>query len=350
MNHANVISSSLFLASILAFPSIATADDKTITAPYIPDKKEILAAKKKDDGWKPALRFGASLSLGSNSNVVGQSDGYTMAGNFQIDGGLDFFRGPHEWRNTLKITEAFAHTPTVGEFVKSNDVFDFNTIYLYHLKRYPWIGPYAKFSLSTALFPGYDIRGAETTYRITNVDGNTFNSTADRLHLSRALSPMTLKETAGAFAQPIDKDHLKLEVKLGFGARHTFADGQYAINDDAATDGIIEVKELQSVHQGGPVLDLGMRGDLKEKLIIYSLGAEAMVPVISSREDPDGRGSMELINLLFEAGLTFKLASWISIDYTFKALREPQVVDKFQIQNNLLLTFGWAFWDSAKKS
>ncbi len=343
----------LFLACAIGFNPIASAADKTPTTPYIPDKKEILKEKKKEDsakaGWFPSLRLGASLSLSSNNNVVGQSEGVTLAGNLQVDSTLEYFWGAHEWRNTLKLIEAFARTPTVNEVVKSNDSFTFDSIYLYHLKKYPWIGPYARATLSTSLFPGYDIRGAEVIYRITDVGGNTFDSTADRLHLSRAFGPLTLKETLGAFAQPIDKDHLKFEVKLGFGARHTFADGQYAIDDKSDTKEIIEVKELQSVHQGGPVLDLGLRGDLKKNLVIYKFGAEAMVPVISSRDDPDGRGAMELINVLFEAGLTFKLASWISLDYTFRALREAQVLDKFQIQNNLLLTFGWSFWDSAKK-
>jgi len=33
--------------------------------------------------------------------------------------------------------------------------------------------------------------------------------------------------------------------------------------------------------------------------------------------------------------------SWASLDYSFKAIREPQLLDKWQVQNNLLLSFAY---------
>ena len=49
-----------------------------------------------------------------------------------------------------------------------------------------------------------------------------------------------------------------------------------------------------------------------------------------------------LTNVEFRANLSVKLVEWASLDYQFKTLREPQLIDEFQIQNNLLFTFGLA--------
>ena len=54
----------------------------------------------------------------------------------------------------------------------------------------------------------------------------------------------------------------------------------------------------------------------------------------------DNRGAMALTNVEIDATLSFKLVDWASLDYELKALRQPQLLDRFQVQNNLLLTFG----------
>jgi hypothetical protein len=61
-------------------------------------------------------------------------------------------------------------------------------------------------------------------------------------------------------------------------------------------------------------------------------------------EPPAGeeRNALDLTNVEFRANLSVKLVEWASLDYQFKTLREPQLIDDFQIQNNLLFTFGLA--------
>ncbi|MFT3773862.1 MAG: hypothetical protein QM820_51490 [Minicystis sp.] len=57
----------------------------------------------------------------------------------------------------------------------------------------------------------------------------------------------------------------------------------------------------------------------------------------------DDRNVWQLTNIQLDASLSFKLVEWASIDYQFKAIRQPQILDAFQIQNALLLTFGLAY-------
>jgi hypothetical protein len=61
----------------------------------------------------------------------------------------------------------------------------------------------------------------------------------------------------------------------------------------------------------------------------------------------DNRSSLALMNIEMGGQLSFKLVDWASLDYQVKAIREPQVLDGFQVRNSLLLTMGLAY--SAEK-
>ena len=51
------------------------------------------------------------------------------------------------------------------------------------------------------------------------------------------------------------------------------------------------------------------------------------------------------INVSLEAALSFKLVEWASVDYQLAVLRQPQVVEEWQVTNQLLLTFGYTLVD-----
>jgi hypothetical protein len=50
-----------------------------------------------------------------------------------------------------------------------------------------------------------------------------------------------------------------------------------------------------------------------------------------------------LTNVQVDANLSFHLVDWASLDYQLKAIRQPQVIDQFQVQNTLLVTFGISY-------
>jgi hypothetical protein len=74
-----------------------------------------------------------------------------------------------------------------------------------------------------------------------------------------------------------------------------------------------------------------------------------MVPFINDLREDDDRSAFELTNMEFGASLSFKVFEWLSIDYVFRAIKQPQLLDEFQIQNNLLLTASYAFFKPPKK-
>ena len=294
----------------------------------------------KKDGVDWLINAGATLSFSDNRTVIGQIDGSTFTFGMKFDASVELNEGDHEWRNRLNIAAGITRTPVIPQFIKSQDNLDFETIYLYHIVK--WFGPFARFGWSTPMFRATDVRPDVTTYSIARLDGSVDTVDATRLSLTDALRPSRLRESLGLFFQPVAEEPINVEFRLGGGARHILAEGQLAIADDEATDQI-EVVELDDVNQLGAEATLEVWGTLEGGRITYRASADAMTPFVHNELPPgDNRSSFELTNLTFMAGLSFKIVDWASLDYQFKALREPQLLDEFQIQNQLLFSFGIA--------
>lgn len=344
------------LLSLICSEVQAEDNGKTI---YVPDKIQSKKEKGKTKGWDGSLSVGASTAVSQSTNVVGRINGASFTFGAQLKGGLIYLRNAHEWRNTLGYGLTYTRTPALPAFIKTNDELALESIYLYHFKRLPWLGPFARVTLTLPFFPGDDVRTrAEATDGAP--DGQTLyvnkDDTTDRistgsnridlsdevasLRLSDAFLPTRLRETAGLFAKPIDKPSLGLEIKLGFDARQTFADGQLAIADDDTTPDI-EFSRLRDIYQGGPSAGVVASGAVAQKKVSYLALAEVMIPVINNQSSAEDKSAAELTNVHLELNLSFKLVSWASLDYQFKALYEPQLIDEFQLQNNLLLSFSY---------
>jgi hypothetical protein len=333
----------LLCALALSGPGAVLAQDDER---YVPEKVE---SKKKEDeeaqGWLPALSVGANVNISSNSNVVGQPDGTSFTLGFNLKGALDYVRDKHEFQNSLTITETFTRTPVVSAFVNTTDNLTLQDIYYYRLE--PWVGPFASNDLETSLFPGFDVRPDQRDYIVTSPDGTTTTVTSDRLQLREPLLPLLLKQSVGFFARPLRKKWLRLEVRAGGGAREVFADGQFALADDGGTEAI-EVNALRNYAQIGAEANFLARGAVSEGRVTYEASASFMTPLYNSVSTAD-RGPLELTNIELLGKISFKLVEWASLDYEVRAIRRPLLLDRFQLQNNLLLTFGYTFIEPEKK-
>ena len=74
-----------------------------------------------------------------------------------------------------------------------------------------------------------------------------------------------------------------------------------------------------------------------------------MIPFINDLDTEDDRSITELTNIEIGATISFKVFEWLAIDYVFRALRQPQLLDEWQIQNNLLLTASYSFFKPEKE-
>lgn len=335
------MSTQRFLSAALALgvastPLLAQAGEEEEREYVLDDDVKVDEEEKKDDGVDWMLNAGATLSFSDNRSVVGQTDGSTFTLGFKLDSAVDYRDGDHELRNTLNVAAGLTRTPVIDDFIKSNDILAYEAIYLYHIVD--WFGPYVQGAAETAMFRGTDIRAGDTTYLVARPDGTVDAPlVANRLTLTDPFHPFKLKESAGLFVQPYAEDFFTVELRLGAGGRETLAADQLAVTDDEDTDEV-EVTELQDVFQFGAESVLQIWGDLYDKKLFYKASAEVMMPFVNN--DDQERPVDELTNLAFKAGLSLKAVEWATVDYEFKAIREPQLIEEFQLQNNLLLTFG----------
>ncbi|MBN1944501.1 MAG: hypothetical protein JW797_02440 [Bradymonadales bacterium] len=328
----------VLLALILPFSGALAQEDLQ----YVPVEVELEV--QPDAGWTYALRLGLSTAFATANNVIGNPDGATWTLGFGVNGNLGLERNFHEWRNTLSIGETFSRTPVIDEFVKSADSLEFESIYLYHIPPAPWFGPFARLRLSTAIFAGQDVRPSDVTYLVAHLTGDPVPITAERLDLTDPFMPLTLKQAVGVFARPLAKPAINLEFLLGFGVRETLAEEQLTVTDNDETTEI-EVTELDTFVQAGAEATMGLWGEVIGGRMAYNAGAEFMVPFINSAELDQDKSAFDLTNIDLTAGFSFRIVEWASLDYQFRALREPQLLDKFQIQNNLLLSIGYTLFE-----
>jgi hypothetical protein len=335
-HEAKFVALALALAVGLASATASAQDDPD----YIPSEAAAGDVSEDAEGWDFLLTLGATVNFNQNDAVIGQPDGATWTLGGKLNFGANYIKAGHEVRNKLDLTNTWTRTPIVPEFARSNDTLRIESIYYYHLQSVPWLGPFARFQLQTSVFNGTDIQPAESTYQITRLDGAIDNVTSDRLKLTSSLEPLVLKESIGGFARPIAHKWASLEMRLGLGAQEIFAEGALALSDNKDTPQL-EVIELDDSFQAGAEFVASFNGSIVGNRVTYAAGVDVLVPFLNSGGETDDRGPIDLANIDAFARLSFKLVSWASLDYEFRALRQPLLLDEFQIQNNLLLTFGY---------
>ncbi len=327
----------------------------------LPEDAEGVADDSKT-GWSPGLLANGTFSLGQSANVPGAPDGVSMSLGYMIGGRLDYLSPSmrHEWTNALNLELGFTRTPAIDVFIKSLDRIDFKTSYLYHFAKVPWLGPFASLRLSTVMLRTVEVRAdpvnvirldlnedytddgagnltldglpADATHPRANArDGR------DKIRLTPPFSPLTLRESAGIFALPLDKTEVKLDIRLGVGAWETFVNGGYALSDNDATADLLELRAMEDTVQLGAELAMLAGGILKER-VLWGLSALFMQPFVHN-SDTTLEG-IDLLNMEFEASLGVSLWEFLSVNYAFKAYRQPLIVDDWQIQNSLLISVG----------
>jgi hypothetical protein len=134
---------------------------------------------------------------------------------------------------------------------------------------------------------------------------------------------------------------VKFDARLGFGAWETFVRDGYFVEDNADTADLLELRQMQDSVQIGPELGMILSGAAKE-ILTYRASALFMQPVYV-RQDIDTKiEGIDRMNMEFEVGLGVKITKYMAVNYTFKAYRQPLIIDDWQIQNNLLFSVGFA--------
>ena len=291
-------------------------------------------------GWGGSVNLGANVSMGHASSVVGKPDGISFAFGMDFAGALNWSRGGHEWRNSMTVTEMFSKTPTIDGVSKTADKLYLESIYLYHFKKFPWIGPFGRVAFETSAFPGNDMQPDEYAYKVTMQDGTSTVSRDTSFRLTDAFRPIILKESVGAFAKPYSEPWAQVEFRLGVGSRQVFADEQYVVSKVDKENKTISIKETETYAEAGGELAAYVWGKYYDGKISYKVGAEVLIPFANSVDTGD-QDALDLTSVEFLARLSFKLVSWASLEYEFSAKRLPMLQEDWMVQNSLFLSFAY---------
>ena len=147
---------------------------------------------EKRQGFAGTLQAQATVNLVSNKSVVGQTDGMSTLLGIGLLGGLDYIHQRHVWSNTFQLSEAWARTPVLPEFVKSDDMVSIESLYNYFLLS--WAGAFARADVTTALLRTWAITAEPVDYAITDRNG-------EPLAISTPVSATT-SASANAMATP----------------------------------------------------------------------------------------------------------------------------------------------------
>lgn len=355
-----IVSKTLIALVALAAPALAqdkpdVVDEATIKEQMKKSaeaKAKAAKEKKQIDGWKYELNLGFNGGFTQNASVVGQPDGSTWQIGGVLNGRAELYKGNHEWHNRLSLAHQQTQTPAIDSFVKTNDNLELSTMWLYKLKTLPWLGPFARARLQTQVFAGHLVFGEDTEVEFTDAKGNPIDVlnpdlTADnrqvrvlnaqeRLKITNAFEPLTLRQSIGAFARAVEEANLKVTFTAGLGAQEVFVqgDGGFAVND-ADDSPELELTRLQDSIQVGVELGMEANGTIG-KQVTWSLLVDTMQPfIIDAETDLEG---IDLLNIETTGKIGVKLAKWVSLDYVLTAKKIPLILDEWQVQNNVLLS------------
>jgi len=332
----------LALALSLLGPALpAQAADDPDIAEELRLAREARAKEELPQGWTWKVTLGSTISFTHNRKVVGSLDGSAFQVGIVLDSYVFLREGPHDWRNEFKLGEAFSKQPNIDSFLKTNDQLDIMSTYFYHVPAVPWLGPFGRVALRSPIFPGWDVRDATVDLDETPGDKtDPFQERVDaqeRIELTGWFEPLTLKQSAGVFAAPLEEPEVSLRVLLGLGAQEVLTHGGRVLADDDTTPEL-ELSPLIDFYQVGGELEVDVRG-LFNPIVSWSVVANLFQPFWSSEtRDKDG---FDLLDVTIDAKISVKLASWLSLDYVLAVKRLPLILDEWQVQNNVLLTAGF---------
>jgi hypothetical protein len=304
-------------------------------------------------GVRVALSGGGTLNLTQRTNVVGGTSGVTVLAGLFGNFSLVLDRDNH----FLSVSSELAlnlNDPAIGKVWSTQDRWDASALYAYNLNN-PYLGPYARASFQTRVFPSYLYLNSEADrvdITLVDQDGNTSEITIGnesnlddlRIRVSKPFSPMVLQEELGANLKAVSLDLLLLKLtvatRLGFGFRQGIMTELYVPEGDPDDSDLtaLVLREVENYNTLGPVLG----ADATVTFARWLFGAAQfgmMLPVKDQEDAGDNFGDRLLFDLSGTAGLKLPaLTSFLfaSFDYNFRLQKDGFVLDEVQFDQTLM--------------
>jgi hypothetical protein len=185
----------------------------------------------------------------------------------------------------------------------------------------PWFGPYVRSGFETKLFPRHQNFEDPTTVDELDEDGDvveTFQD-VDRVEIAGPFSPMIIVESGGGNFRLLRTRSVELDLRVGFGARHTISNGLLAYEDvGGANDRLTPVESNHILGPEATVVGLGR----VSRFVTLSTEFDGLLPI------------------------SLRLASFASLNYRFNAVRDPNigVDDDIRTEHDVQLRFSYTLF------
>jgi hypothetical protein len=309
------------------------------------------AERKKGFWWDKSLTVGATGLGVFNRTFVGQPDGLSATVGAFLKGNVTLGYAGHIFENKLSIQEALVVTPSGDTLLKnpvplvnkSTDEVIASSEYRFLWQRFPYVGPYVRGQVQTRLLPTFFMRGDQQAVVFRDRDGSVRRESItpyQPFFFAGAFEPTTLSEGAGIHIEPPTfGPWVTYSFKTGVQTSHLLAGNGYVVADDDATEEI-ELNQLSIVNSAGATAEAALGGQVFDN-VVWGLAAKLYYPILALGGNVDELSLVERTHLDAQATVSFKVTKWLSLDAQARVLREPFILNDWQLQATGLITAGF---------
>ncbi len=154
----------------------------------------------------------------------------------------------------------------------------------------------------------------------------------DRVEIAGPFSPMIIVESGGGNFRLLRTRSVELDLRVGFGARHTISNGLLAYEDvGGANDRLTPVESNHILGPEATVVGLGR----VSRFVTLSTEFDGLLPISDDEAVFTWRNQISL-----------RLASFASLNYRFNAVRDPNigVDDDIRTEHDVQLRFSYTLF------
>jgi hypothetical protein len=314
----------------------------------LPD--EYATTMREDQRWFKSLVLGFDGSLVNSQNVVGavNQTQYSVSG--FADAQVGFSAGPHRISSLAQIEEGVSQViPQEGSaqpLLKATDRVLANTLYTYALEGRT--GPYVRANVESQAFATHELATQDTTVVITQLDGSQETlqlSPNETLRTAEAGLPTLLREGVGINTSFLEKNRsTNFNLRLGYGMRQNFYEGTLALNDQPGTEAL-EYTAVDTFYEEGIEATIVASVRLPG-WVVYSTDIELFADFGSFTQKWDKTDGWGIPYppwaVSWRNTLSLRITRNLALNYYLNLDIEPQVIDKPQLEQSLLLRTSWA--------
>ena len=275
--------------------------------------------------WSLRATVGGSVALDDRTSGFSAAPaGSALAVDLFSDTWLQWKRDQHLWTNRLEVEGGQSLSPQIGPDNRAGKLLDgrlqstkdriyLNSMYLF--QYLPWLGPYVRVRAETSMFHHYAFFAVPTPVSVIGQDGvvRPAGRQVSAQQLLSPLSPIALRQSAGANWRAVYNAWMDLNLRGGLGSYQYFTGGQLAPSDDAATSEF-EFRRVPNVALTGVELS-GLAQARPHRLLQLSSELDLLLPFVG----------LAASQLVWRSTASLHLSSFAALTYTLQVLRQPQI-------------------------